>query len=322
MARKPRVHLTGGYYHVMMRGNIGNDLFYSEADRSRFLFLLQEGIERYGYRVHAFCLMTNHVHLLIQVGEIPLSRIIQNLGFRYTRYVNSKRQEVGHLFQGRYKAILVEADRYLLELARYIHLNPVRAGLCEVASDFDWSSHNAYMGETEVPWLFMREILGHYSEDESRARELLRYFTEEGAGEPRRAEFHSGSHQGQILGDDIFAKQVLNASGQTVDEKPPSLADIIDAVCREYQADRAVLDGEGNMRQGAEMRAMTAWVVQDMEGLTLTSLANELRRDLSALSRAAGRRQEILSGHSKCQTVKPDPVTFGHIGYGQLRAAG
>jgi len=106
MARKPRVHVPGGYYHVMMRGNMGSDLFFSEADYSRFFLLLQEGIERYGHRVHAFCLMTNHVHLLIQVGEIPLSRIIQNLGFRYTRYINSKRKEVGHLFQGRYKAIL------------------------------------------------------------------------------------------------------------------------------------------------------------------------------------------------------------------------
>ena len=101
MARKPRVHLPGGYYHVMMRGNVGSDLFFSDTDRSRFLLLLQEGIERDGHRVHAFCLMTNHVHLLIQVGEIPLSRIIQNLGFRYTRYINSRRQTFGHLFQGR-----------------------------------------------------------------------------------------------------------------------------------------------------------------------------------------------------------------------------
>ena len=103
----------------MMRGNVGSDLFYSDADRSRFLLLMQEGIERYGHRVHAFCLMTNHVHLFIQVGTVPLSRIIQNLGFRYTRYINRKREEVGHLFQGRYKAILVEADPYLLQLVRY-----------------------------------------------------------------------------------------------------------------------------------------------------------------------------------------------------------
>jgi len=302
MARKPRVHLAGGYYHVMMRGNVGSDLFFSAGDRSRFLFLLQEGIERYGHRVHAFCLMTNHVHLLIQVGEIPLSRIIQNLGFRYTRYINSKRQEVGHLFQGRYKAILVEADRYLLELVRYIHLNPVRGGLCEAASDFDWSSHNVYMGKVEVSWLYMREVLGRFSEDESRSRQLLQMFTEEGVGESRRPEFHSGSHQGRILGDDAFAERTLNDSGQIVNVKPPSLSDIIDAVCREYQVDKTVLHGEGNMRQGAEMRAMAAWVVQDTDSVTLTSLAGEMKQDLSALSRAAGRLRKRMAGDDQLKT--------------------
>jgi len=244
MARKPRVHVPGGYYHVMMRGNMGSDLFFSEADYSRFFLLLQEGIERYGHRVHAFCLMTNHVHLLIQVGEIPLSRIIQNLAFRYTRYINSKRKEAGHLFQGRYKAILVDEDSYLLELVRYIHLNPVRAGLCDAASDYDWSSHNAYMGKTTVSWLYMREVLGRFSEEKARAIQLLKLFTEESHGESRRSEFHTGSHQGQILGDDAFAERALSASGLAVAIKPPSLIEIIDAVCAEYQTGEAVL-GKG-----------------------------------------------------------------------------
>lgn len=146
MARQPRVHLSGGYYHVMMRGNLGRDLFFSKSDRSHFLFLCQEGIERYGHRIHAFCLMDNHVHLLIQVGFVPLPKIIQNLSFRYTKFINRQTKETGHLFQGRYKAILVDADAYLLELSRYIHLNPVRSGLSEKPDDFEWSSHRAYIG--------------------------------------------------------------------------------------------------------------------------------------------------------------------------------
>jgi hypothetical protein len=93
----------------------------------RFYFLLQEGVEKYGHRVHAFCLMTNHVHLAIQVGEVPLSRIMQNIGFRYTTYLNRRKKRTGHIFQGRYKALLIDADSYLLELVRYIHCNPVRA---------------------------------------------------------------------------------------------------------------------------------------------------------------------------------------------------
>jgi REP element-mobilizing transposase RayT len=129
MARKPRVYFPGALYHVILRGNGGQTIFFDDKDRTRFCFLVQEGIERFGHRIHAFCLMSNHVHLAIQVGEVSLSRILQNLSFRYTRWVNGRQSRTGHLFQGRYKAVLVDADIYLQVLTRYIHLNPVRAGI-------------------------------------------------------------------------------------------------------------------------------------------------------------------------------------------------
>ncbi len=295
MARKPRVHLPGGYYHVMMRGNGGNDIFFSAADRSRFLLLLQAGIARYEHRVHAFCLMDNHVHLLIQVGSVSLSKIIQNLGFRYTRYVNQQRNVVGHLFQGRFKAILVDADSYLLELMRYIHLNPVRAGLCKTVDDYEWSSHHAYMGEETIPWLHRQEILTRFSHDESKARALFLDFTHQGTGEARRVEFHNGSHLGQILGDDHFAERALSASGYAGMIKPPSLQYIIEAVCNEYGIDKSILYEQGKGRLHSEARAMAAFVVQGLEGVTLTSLAEEMGRELSAISQAAGRLHQKMN---------------------------
>jgi putative transposase len=100
MARKPRIAYPGALYHVILRGNDGQTIFFDDKDRTRFYLLLQEGIERFGHRVHGFCLMTNHVHLAIQMGEIPLSRILQNLSFRYTRWVNWRQKRSGHLFQG------------------------------------------------------------------------------------------------------------------------------------------------------------------------------------------------------------------------------
>ena len=122
MARKPRLHVPGGVYHVMLRGNGGQDIFFDAEDRSHLYLLIQQGVERYRHRIHGFCCMPNHLHLVIQVKEAPLSQIMQNLAFRYTRWINTKHTRSGHVFQGRYKAILVEADRYLLELVRYIHL--------------------------------------------------------------------------------------------------------------------------------------------------------------------------------------------------------
>jgi putative transposase len=148
MARKPRIHLSGGFYHIILRGNGGQDIFLSDADRYRFLLLLQEGTCRFGYRVHAFCLMTNHLHLVLQAGNIPLSRGLQNLSFRYTRWVNGREKRTGHLFQGRYKAVLIDGDSYLLELVRYIHLNPLRAGMVQNPEEYPWTSHPAYLGRT------------------------------------------------------------------------------------------------------------------------------------------------------------------------------
>ena len=116
MARKPRLHVPGGLYHVIWRGNEQRDIFFDDEDRQRFYALLSEGVERFGYRVHGFCLMTNHVHLALQAGQDPLSGPLQNLAFRYTQAVNRKRARVGHLFQGRYQALLVDHDAYLLEL--------------------------------------------------------------------------------------------------------------------------------------------------------------------------------------------------------------
>ena len=100
MARKPRVHFPGALYHVILQGNDGQTIFFDDKDRTRFYFLLQEGVERFGHRIHAFCLMGNHVHIAIQVSEVSLSRILQNLSFRYTRWVNRRQGRSGHLFQG------------------------------------------------------------------------------------------------------------------------------------------------------------------------------------------------------------------------------
>lgn len=287
----------------MLRGNGGNEIFFSVADRSRFLLFAQEGIERYGHRVHAFCLMDNHVHLLIQVGSTPLSNVMQNLGFRYTRYFNKKRQTVGHLFQGRFKSILVEADSYLLELVRYIHLNPVRAGMCETADQHEWSSHAAYLGSTEIAWLHTQEVLARFSRDKNQARELYAEFVEKGYGEKWRKDFHHGSHLGQILGTDHFADIAIKTADQGI-AKPRKVMEILTAVCEVYGIEVERIYEPGNGRLYSEIRGMAAMVVQETEGLKLTTLAKELGRDLSALSKAAER--------SRCRIRKEEAIKMKH----------
>ena len=125
--RKPRIHRPTFFYHVILRGNNGQQIFFSDIDRCRLCFIIQQGVERFDHRIHGFCFMSNHIHLIIQTGNVQLSKIMHHLGSRYARYINRTHKRIGHLFQGRFKAILVDEDNYLSELVRYVHLNPVRA---------------------------------------------------------------------------------------------------------------------------------------------------------------------------------------------------
>ena len=144
VARPLRVEVAGGLYHVIVRGNERRNVFRDDADRSRYLTRLAFYREKFSFRVLAYCLMDNHVHLAIETGKIPLPRIMAGLQSSYTQYFNRRHERSGHLFQGRYKAFLVEKDRYALALLRYIHENPVKARVAEKAEDFGWSSDRAY----------------------------------------------------------------------------------------------------------------------------------------------------------------------------------
>ena len=276
---------------MMMRGNGGEEIFFDDDDRYHFYLLAQQGIERFGHRIHGFCCMTNHVHLAIQVGEITLSKIIQNLSFRYTRWINQRRKRIGHLFQGRYKAILVDADSYLLELVRYIHLNPCRAGMVKDPMQYPWSGHRAYLGEEQLPWLTTEWVLGHFSQQKAAAKRRYAKFIQEGLGEGYRIEFHSGGEEdARVLGEDRFVNRVFNRDRSRV--KPPSTNKIVQIVCRHYEISEPDLWDRSRQRRLAEARGVIAWLVVQNESGTLTELAQKFNRDVSALSLAVRKIDE------------------------------
>ena len=170
MTRKQRYHIPGAFYHIMMRGNDGQTIFFYNEERCRLCLLIQEGVEKYGHCIHAFCLMGNHIHLLIRVGLTPLSKIIHNLSFRYSQYFNRRHKKIGHVFQGRFKAILIQEEAYFLRLLRYIHMNPVRAHLVEEPEAYPWSGHGAYLGQMEFVWLTTEYGLGKFADQLGIAR--------------------------------------------------------------------------------------------------------------------------------------------------------
>lgn len=164
----------------MSRGNEQKEIFKSHRDREKFLEYLASANERYGAVIQAYCLMSNHYHLLLKTPEGNLPEIMRHINGAYTTYFNVKRKRSGHLFQGRYKAILVEADSYAAELSRYIHLNPIRVGLAEKPEDYPWSSYRSYIGQsTPAEWLKTEFILSYFGQPGPQAGIRCRQFVEE-----------------------------------------------------------------------------------------------------------------------------------------------
>jgi REP element-mobilizing transposase RayT len=163
MARPLRIEFPGAIYHVTSRGNERKTVFKSQRDREKFLSYLESATERYEAVIHVYCLMDNHYHLLIETPAGNLSQIMHHVNGAYTTYFNTKQSRAGHLFQGRYKAILIDADEYAKELSRYIHLNPVRVGIAENPAEYKWSSCQYYTVDKKAPgWLERYFILGYF----------------------------------------------------------------------------------------------------------------------------------------------------------------
>lgn len=181
MARPLRVEFPEAFYHVTSRGNERKVVFRSTRDREKFLSYLESAHHRYGAVIHVYCLMENHYHLLLETPRGNLSQILHHINGAYTTYFNIKRGRSGHLFQGRFKGILVERDAYCEELSRYIHLNPVRAGLAKSPSEYQWSSYRHYVGEEREPeWLTTELVLGYFGGRGRSGYKRYREFVEEG----------------------------------------------------------------------------------------------------------------------------------------------
>lgn len=185
MARPLRLEYPGALYHVTSRGDGRERIYLGDADRDAFLAVLGATIRRHNWRLHAYCLMDNHYHLLVETPEPNLSRGMRQLNGIYTQRFNRVRRRVGHVFQGRFKAILVEKDAYLLELARYIVLNPVRAGMHRKVQVYPWSSYRATAGLTPAPpWLVLDWLLGQFGARPATARRRYAQFVAAGVGAP------------------------------------------------------------------------------------------------------------------------------------------
>lgn len=207
MSRPIRIAFPDALYHVTTRGDRRENIFDDDQDRQIFLSTLEQVVTRFNWICYAWCLMNNHYHLLIQTPDGNLSKGMRQLNGVYTQASNRRHQRAGHLFQGRFKAILVDRDAYLLELTRYVVLNPVRAGMIKQPTDWAWSSYRASVGlEPAVPWLAVDRLLSQFAKRRSLAQRRYAQFVAEGI----KAASPWLNLKGQVfLGDEQFVQSYV-----------------------------------------------------------------------------------------------------------------
>ncbi len=278
-----RIEYENAHYHVMNRGRGRQKIFHDDDYVMAFLTALAEAHERFGLQIHAYCLMENHYHLLVKTPEGNLQRAMRHVGGVYTQRYNRLKHTDGPLFKGRYKAILVDSDAYLLQLSKYIHRNPLEAGLVRRLTDYPWSSYPCYIGEiTPAPWLYRQEIYAQLQGRRQLAKKYQSFVNNRQQDETIEA-FYQRKRWEPILGDETFIRGVRNKwdnqSGEiTYVEKRglrPSIADVVKVVCDCYQLTEKQIYTVRRGR-GAENRPrkLAMYLAQQIGGYRLGDIAD------------------------------------------------
>ncbi len=296
MARKPRIEFEGALYHVITRGNQKQQIFKATEDYERYLRILKDYKTRFGFALYAYVLMGNHVHLLIETRAAPLSKILQGINQSYTMYFNRKYATVGHLFQGRYKAMLCDRDSYLLPLVKYIHLNPVRVGIVRRPEAYLWSSHRFYIGDSRDRGIVDSEdVLRIFSsEDNRRARRAYQEYMEEGRVLPREEVYATVDQR--IVGDEEFVEIVRAKTGisdvRGRRKHAYSLPEIAQAVEELYGITLVQLRGKGGEEELGRGRRLVSLLAKEY-GYKGQEVAEFLWRDASVISRYLKERSRL-----------------------------
>jgi len=291
MARKPRVDFEGALSHVIVRGNRRAVLFHDAADYTAYLERFRRYQHRDGLTCYAYVLMANHVHLLVERGAVPLARTMQALQFTYTQYYNRRYHKSGHLFQGRYHAILCDRDAYLVELVRYLHLNPARVRQAMDPWRYRWSSHGAYLGHPSPVVVETTGVLEQFHRQVGPARQAYRQFLREGLPQGHQAQYYETVDQ-RFLGDDRFLatieRRTTAASAVTRKGRPVPFARLLPAVAEVTGVPRGGLVAAGRQRAWGEARALLVYLAREWGKVSVKDLGRQLHRDPSMISRLYG----------------------------------
>jgi putative transposase len=283
MPRRLRIHVPGGIYHVTLRGNHQQALFFADQDRILLNVIVERALQKFEARVHAYCWMTNHLHLVIQAGREPIARPMHNIAAEFARAMQLKLDTTGHFFERRYHARLVDTDAYMFELLRYVHLNPVVAGLATSPRAYRWTSHHNYLGERSDGWVTTDFALSMFSSERDKAVAAYREFVN--ADTEHRWEPDQALATGvDVIGDDEFAARVTGCGIQPVLRQ--SLIGLIDEACQRFDVDHDSLTSPVRDAYVAKVRGWIGCQAGKRGIANLTAVARELGRTEGALRHA------------------------------------
>lgn len=312
MGRPIRIEYPCALYHITSRGNEKKKIFASDEDRLKFLQIIEDYHDRYGILIHSYVLMDNHYHLILETPQGNLLKVMHGINSGYTGYFNRRYKRTGHLFQGRYKAILVDKDNYLIELSRYVHLNPVRAKAVERPEQYRWSSYSGYIGKGErIAWIEYAWVLSQLSNDNKKAMRGFKEFVEEGMRKevpPPLKDIH-----GQIvLGGGKFIEKIKKMfTGQELSrdiaerkrfKTLPDPDKIIKEVAAAFGVDEDMIEGKGQKNNTARNAAI--YFVQ-----RYTGLKNEETGKIfggihySAVSKASWRLKQAMADDKRIEKL-------------------
>lgn len=287
MGRPIRIQFAGACYHIMLQGNNRQDIFLSNRDRRYFLALLKAYKDRHQLKVYAYCLLPNYVHLLLETAKPNLAQVMQGFNTAYTKYFNRKHSTVGHVFQGRYKALLVDKANYLLELTRHIHLAPIREGLKERPWRYPWSSCPAYVeSENREPLVDSGPVVRSLAPN--RLKQSIRYlqYIKDRVKEADKPPVHP---RGGFVGNDAFIAEVRKLAGPdggvAEPEAPrPSPDAILAEVMSKHGINEEQLFSRAQWREISTVRKEAIYRMWKEAGIGVTEIGRIFNRTPSAVS--------------------------------------
>ena len=283
MARRPRLFAPGLLYHVIVRGNQRRKTFLSGADYQAYLERLSRYRRKFGHNIHAYCLMANHVHLLVESSSEPLAKFMQGLQQSYSQYYNLRHRKTGHVFQGRYKAIVCEKDEYLLQLIRYIHLNSVRAGMVKNPEEYDYSGHRAYLEGKATDVIDPRKVLGIIG---GKAR--YQAFVRDGRKQGHKEEYYEVEDQ-RFLGAEGFAERLQDEHEEPGAKKRRPLDKVVEQLGKELGTGGTELKSGDRSWPVSRARTMIAYVLVRRQRYALGEVVRYFRRDPATVGILVGR---------------------------------